>query len=167
MSKTTEDLKTAFAGESQASRKYTAFAKKADDEGYPQVAKLFRAAAQAETVHALNHLRALSGVQSTADNLQEAIGGESYEIISMYPPFIEAAQAEENKKAVRTFQWAWEVEKVHETLYRQALELLETKGKTAGEDYYVCPVCGFTHEGPWSDRCPVCSTPGERFERIA
>lgn len=168
MSKTTEDLQNAFAGESQANRKYLAFAKKADEEGYPQVAKLFRAAAAAETIHAHNHLRALGGILSTADNLQAAIGGENYEVVSMYPPFIQDAEADGNKKALASFQWAWEVEKVHEALYHQALENMETKGKLVeGPDYYVCPFCGYTHEGSAPDKCPVCGTPGKRFECVA
>lgn len=165
MSKTVENLLEAFAGESQANRKYTAFAKKADDEGYPQIARLFRAAAASETVHALNHFRALGEVKSTAENLGAAIGGENYEVVSMYPPFIQEAEAAGEKKALNSFRWAWEVEKVHEDLYRKALEYL---GKEVEQfDYYVCPVCGFTHERGAPERCPVCNTPGSRFERIS
>jgi rubrerythrin len=166
MSKTIEDLKEAFAGESQANRKYTVFAKKADDEGYPQVAKLFRAAAAAEAVHAANHLKAMEGLQATSENLKAAIGGESYEVTTMYPPFIQDAEAEGNSRALRSFRWAMDVEKVHEDLYRKALENLED-GKEAKFDYYVCPVCGYTHEGPLEGKCPVCGNPGERFERIS
>jgi len=165
MSKTSDDLKAAFAGESQANRRYLAFARKADDEGYPQVARLFRAAAAAETVHAHNHLRASGGIQTTAENLQAAIGGENYEVVSMYPDFIKDAEAEEEKKALTSFRWAWEVEKVHEGLYRNALESLG-KGKEEF-DYYVCPVCGYTHERNAPDRCPVCNTPGSRFEKVS
>jgi rubrerythrin len=165
MSKVTEDLKAAFAGESQANRKYTSFARKADAEGYPHVAKLFRAAAAAEAVHAANHLRALDGIQSTAENLQSAIGGENYEVTDMYPEFVQDAENEGIKKALNSFKWAWEVEKVHEGLYRKALESL---GKDSAEfDYYVCPSCGYTHEGPLEGKCPVCGTPGEKFERIS
>jgi rubrerythrin len=167
MSKTTADLKAAFAGESQANRKYLAFAKKADDEGYPQVARLFRAAAQAETIHAHNHLRALGEIKSTAENLQAAIGGENYEVVSMYPEFIKNAEAEENKKALTSFRWAMEVEKVHEGLYRKALEALEAKKDVPAVEYYVCPFCGYTHEGPMSEKCPVCGTPAEKFERMS
>jgi rubrerythrin len=165
MSKTIDNLKEAFAGESQANRKYTAFAKKADEEGYPQVARLFRAAAAAETVHALNHFRAMGEVKSTAENLKAAMGGENYEVSSMYPPFIAEAEKEGEKKALTSFRWAWEVEKVHEGLYAKALETL---GKEAGAlfDYYVCPVCGYTHEGGAPEKCPVCGTPGSRFERV-
>jgi rubrerythrin len=165
LSKTTENLKAAFAGESQANRRYLAFAKKADDEGYPQVARLFRAAAQGETTHALNHLRALGEVKSTAENLQAAIGGENYEVTDMYPEFIQNAENEGEKRALNSFKWAWEVEKVHEALYRQALEAL-SKEFTA-VDYYVCPVCGYVHIGSAPERCPVCNTPGKRFELIS
>ena len=165
MSKTSEDLQTAFSGESQANRKYTAFAKKADEEGYHQVAKLFRAAAAAETVHALNHFRAMEGVKSTEDNLKTAIAGESYEVTTMYPAMITDAEVEGIKRALSSFKWAFEVEKIHEALYRKALEMLGKE--TPSVDYYICPVCGFTHEGPLNGRCPVCNTPGEKFEKIS
>ena len=166
MSKSLDNLKSAFAGESQANRKYLAFAKKADQEGFPQIAKLFRAAAAAETVHAHNHLRAMDGVKSTAENLEVAITGESYEVTSMYPPMLAEAQAESDKRAARSFEYALDVEKIHEALYRKAREILG-KGKDAAETtYYVCPVCGNTHEGPMEGRCPICNTPGERFEKI-
>lgn len=165
MSQTIENLKAAFAGESQANRKYLAFAQKADEEGYPQIARLFRAAAHAETIHALNHLRALGGVKSTAENLQAAIGGENYEVVDMYPDFIKTAEEEGEKRALTSFTWAWEVEKVHERLYRQALESLSKE--MAQVDYYVCPVCGYVHIGSAPERCPVCNTPGKRFELIA
>lgn len=165
MSKVTDDLKAAFAGESQANRRYTLFAKRAEEEGYPQVAKLFRAAAAAEAVHAANHLRALAEIKTTAENIEAAIGGENYEVVSMYPEFLKDAESEGIKKAFTSFKWAWEVEKVHEQLYRQALASL---GEGAAEiEYYVCPVCGNTHIGPLEGKCPVCGTPGERYERIS
>jgi rubrerythrin len=161
MSNTVENLKSAFAGESQANRKYLAFAKRADEDGFPQVAKLFRAVAEAETIHAHNHLKALGDVKSTAENLQAAMGGENYEVNSMYPPMLAGAEAESNKQAARSFRWAMEVEKVHEILYRQVLEKL---GKdTTIVDYYICPVCGYTHEGPMLESCPVCGTLAQRF----
>jgi rubrerythrin len=164
MSKTLEDLKAAFAGESQANRKYLAFAKKAEQDGYPQVARLFRAAAAAETVHAHAHLRAMDGVKSTLENLEVAISGENYEVVSMYPEFIKDAESEENKRAVASFKNAWEVEKEHEALYRDALATL---GKATEEyDYYVCPVCGHTHPRNAPDKCPVCGAPGSKFERV-
>jgi len=164
MSNSIEDLKAAFAGESQANRRYLAFAKKAADEGYPQIAKLFRAAAAAETVHALNHLRALGEVKDTTENLKVAIGGENYEVVSMYPQFIKDAEVEQDKKALSSFRHAWEVEKVHEALYREALASMSKE--PASEDYYVCPVCGYTHLGAINDKCPVCSTLGSRFEKV-
>lgn len=166
MSKVIDDLKAAFAGESQANRKYTAFAKKAEEEGFPQIARLFRAAAHAETVHALSHFRAMGEVKTTAENLQAAIAGENYEVVTMYPEFIKDAQEEGAKRALNSFNWAFQVEKVHEALYTQALELL--KGNQPGADvvYYVCPICGYTHAGPLSGRCPVCGAPGEKFDQI-
>ena len=166
MSKTIENLKAAFAGEAQANRKYLAFGKKAAKEGFPQIAKLFRAVAAAETVHAHNHLRAMEGVKSTAENLESAIGGESYEVVSMYPPMLAEAEVESDKRAARSFRWALEVEKIHEALYRKTAEFLG-KGKDAPDtEYYVCPICGYTHEGPMTDKCPICGTPAGQFEKI-
>ncbi|MCX6066592.1 MAG: rubrerythrin family protein [Chloroflexi bacterium] len=161
MSKTTDNLQAAFAGESQAGRKYTAFAKKAEDEGYPQIAKLFRAAAMAESVHAINHFKAFGGVSSTSDNLKAAIAGENYEVTTMYPPMIADAEAEGDKKGPTSFKWAYEVEKVHEALYRYALEHMDPNAPVP--EYYVCPFCGYTHEGKFEGKCPVCGTPAEKF----
>src|SRR5512133_460823 len=127
MSKSVDDLKNAFAGESQANRKYLAFAQKADEEGHIQAAKLFRAAAEAETVHAHNHLRAMDGVGSTLDNLKEAVGGETYEFESMYPPMVKNAEADDNNKALRSFKFALEVEKIHAALYKEAIEKINIK----------------------------------------
>ena len=166
MSKVYDDLKAAFAGESQASRKYNSFARKADQDGFPQVAKLFRAAAQAETNHAYNHLRAMGEIKATVENLQAAIAGENYEVVSMYPEFINDAEAEGVKKALNTFRWAMEVEKGHEELYRKALQAVEAGSDAPQVEYYVCPFCGYTHEGPLEGACPVCGTPGEKFQRI-
>ena len=163
---TTENLKTAFAGESQANRRYLAFAKKADEEGFPQVARLFRAAAAAETVHALAHLRVLGEVKSTAENLQAAVNGENYEATTMYPDFLKEAEAAGERKAINTFSNALAVEKVHEELYRSAQETLQNRQEELYE-YYVCPVCGFTHKRSAADRCPVCATSGSRFEKIS
>jgi rubrerythrin len=167
MSKSIDNLKTAFAGESQANRKYLAFAKKAEEEGFPQIAKLFRAAAAAETVHANNHFKAMDGVKSTAENLEAAIGGENYEVVSMYPPMLAEAETEGEKRAARSFKWALEVEKIHEALYRKAAEFFGKGKDVPATDYYVCPVCGYTHEGSMTEKCPVCSTPAEKFEKIA
>jgi rubrerythrin len=166
MSKSIENLKTAFAGESQANRKYLAFAKKADSEGFPQIARLFRAAAAAETVHALSHFRAMDGVKNTAENLEAAIGGENYEVVSMYPPMLAEAEAEGDKRAAASFKYALAVEKIHEALYRKAAQVF-SKGKDLPEtEYYICPICGFTHEGKPTDRCPVCNTSADKFEKI-
>jgi rubrerythrin len=165
MSKSIDDLKAAFAGESQANRRYLAFAKRAEDEGYPQAARLFRAAAAAETVHALNHLRALGEVKATAENIQAAINGEHYEATSMYPDFIADAEKDQDKKALASFRYALAVEKVHEALYTKALAALSKDASVA--EYYVCPICGNTFEGSAPDRCPVCNTPSSRFEKIS
>jgi rubrerythrin len=167
MPKTDGDLKAAFAGESQANRKYLAFAKKADAEGLPQVAKLFRAVAAAETVHALNHFRAMDGVGSTLDNIKTAIAGENYEWMTMYPEFIKDAEVESMKRALNSFKMAWEVEKIHEELYRKAMQAVESKEPQAEVDYYVCPICGYTHEGPMEGNCPICKTSANKFERIS
>jgi rubrerythrin len=164
MSKTEQNLKDAFAGESQANRKYLAFAQKADREGHRQAAKLFRAAAEAETVHAHSHLRTLKGVGSTADNLKEAIGGETYEFKSMYPPMIEDAKAEGNEAAVRTFTYANDVEKIHAELYQKALDSLDDPQDV--ECYYVCSVCGYTCEDEAPEECPVCHAKKKAFTRV-
>ena len=163
MGKTEQNLMEAFAGESQANRKYLAFAKQAEREGYKQVAKLFRAAAEAETVHAHSHLKTLGGVKSTADNLQEAINGETHEFKNMYPAMIEAAKAEKEKAAERSFTFANEVEKVHAALYENALSKLEELEET---DYYVCSVCGYTCEGGPPDNCPVCQAKSSAFFKV-
>jgi rubrerythrin len=163
MAKTEKNLQEAFAGESQANRKYLAFAKKAEEEGYKQVARLFRAAAEAETVHAHNHFRELKGIKSTKENLKVAIGGESYEFQKMYPRMIKDAEAEGNKGALRSFDFANKVEKVHAELYKKALDNL---GKNEKTDYYVCQVCGMTVEGEPPDICPVCGSKKAMFKKI-
>jgi len=160
---TGENLKEAFAGESQANRRYLAFAKKAEEEGYPQIAKLFRAAAEAETVHAHNHLRVMKGIRATRENLQEAIGGETHEFKKMYPEMIEKAKAENNNEAVQSFSFANSVEKIHASLYEKALETL---GKNEELDYYVCPVCGNTVEKGPPEKCPICGASGKSFIKI-
>jgi len=163
-SKTEKDLREAFAGESKANRKYLAFAKQADKEGYTQAAKLFRAAAEAETVHAHAHLRALGAIKSTADNLKEAISGETYEFKSMYPAMIDDAKEEGNKSAERSFTFANEVEKVHATLYKKALDKLDALEQV---DYYICSVCGYTCEGEPPEKCPVCGAKSSAFFEVA
>jgi rubrerythrin len=164
MSKSEDFLKQAFAGESQANRKYLAFAAAADKEGFSQAARLFRAAAEAETVHAINHLKALKAIHSTKENLQEAIGGETHEFTSMYPEMIKAAQAEGNQDASMSFYRANEVEKIHAQLYKGLLDGLGKDKETYA--YYVCPVCGYTIGKEAPDSCPVCATKGKLFKKI-
>lgn len=157
---TQDNLQEAFAGESQANRKYLAFAKQADRDGYPQAAKLFRAAAAAETVHAHAHLRAMKGIGSTLENLKEALAGETHEFKNMYPDMIKLAEEEGNKAALRSFKYANEVEQTHAELYSKALESLENPEEC---DYYVCSVCGHTHEGEAPEKCPVCGANSNAF----
>lgn len=164
MSKSEDALKEAFAGESQANRKYLAFAAKADQEGFPQAARLFRAAADAETVHAHSHLRALKAVRGTRENIAEALAGETHEFKSMYPAMIEEARAEGNKEAERSFHYANEVEKIHAGLYERLLAGLEGAGE--GYPYWVCPVCGYTAEREAPETCPVCGAKGKVFRKI-
>ena len=163
MSKTENNLKDAFAGESQANRTYLAFAKKAEQEGYKQVAKLFRAAAEAETVHAHAHLREIGTVKGTKENLEYAMAGEMHEFKSMYPAMIDDAKAEDVKGALRSFQYANDVEKIHAELYKKAIDTL---GKEAPADYYVCQVCGMTVEGGPPDECPVCKAKKQAFKKV-
>jgi rubrerythrin len=167
MVKTDENLKAAFAGESQANRMYLAFARKAEEEGFPQIAKLFKAAAEAETVHALNHLRVMGQVKTTMDNLGTAVSGETYEFKKMYPEFIESAKKEGNKAAQLSFDYANRVEQIHAKLYQKAIDTLKTKKDLPKADLYVCPVCGNTFEGSAPDNCPICATKKEKFMKIA
>ncbi len=167
MAKTDENLKAAFAGESQANRMYLAFAEKADEEGLPQIAKLFRAAAEAETVHAMNHLDAMGHVKSTAENLSTAVSGETYEFQKMYPQFIQEAKSDSNKQAFQSFDYANRVEQIHAGLYQQAIEAVKSKKDLPSADIYVCPVCGNTFVAKTPDRCPICATAKEKFKKIA
>jgi rubrerythrin len=164
MSKSEDALKEAFAGESQANRTYLAFAAKAEQEGYLQAAKLFRASAEAETIHAHNHLRALKKILSTKENLQESIAGETHEFKSMYPAMIESAKAEGNKIAERSFHFANEVEKIHAKLYQVMLDHLDKAQEIY--PYFVCPVCGFTVGKAAPEVCPVCGAMGKMFKKV-
>jgi rubrerythrin len=163
---TTEaNLKEAFAGESQANRKYLAFSKKAEQEGFINVARLFRTAAEAETIHALGHLNALDGVKSTADNLREAIEGETFEFTNMYPPMVEMAQSE-NHKGKRMFEYALKAEAIHAKLYKMALEAI-AQGKDLSEtNFYLCPICGHIELGNPPATCPICGVKGEKFIQV-
>jgi len=162
-SKTEKNLQEAFAGESQANRTYLAFAKKAELEGFTQVAKLFRAAADAETVHAHAHLRAMGGIRTTEENLKAAIAGETHEYSSMYPRMIAEAEAEGLQVPLRNFKFANAVEKVHAGLYQKALDSL---GKNVEVEYFVCQVCGHTIEGEPGGACPICNAAKSAFKKI-
>jgi rubrerythrin len=162
---TDQNLKEAFAGESQANRKYLAFAKQAEKDGFPNVARLFRTTAEAETIHAHGHLEALQGVGSTAENLQGAIGGETYESTQMYPPMLSQA-TQEKHPAKRMFGYAVRAEAVHAKLYQMALEAVK-QGKDLTETaFFLCPVCGYIELGQAPASCPVCGEPGEEFIQV-
>ena len=163
---TEKNLESAFAGESMANRKYLAFAKRAEEEGLKNVARLFRTAAESETLHAMNHLKAMDAVKSTLENLKAAVEGENYEKLEMYPKFIEEAEKEGNKRAERTFKWALEAEKVHADLYSRALKAVESGKDAEIGDLFICEVCGYTVEGETPERCPVCGAKGDKFRKI-
>jgi rubrerythrin len=165
MSKTEANLKEAFAGESQANRKYTAFAKKAEQEGFKNVALLFKTAAEAEAIHAYGHLSALDGIGSTADNLKAAIEGETHEYTEMYPPMVAEAESE-NHKAKRMFGFAKKAEAVHAALYKMALEAVAQGKDLAESNIYLCPVCGHIELGNPPDACPICGCKGEKFLKL-
>ena len=166
MSTTTENLQDAFAGESQANRKYLFFADKAEQEGHKQIARLFRAAADAETVHARNHFNVMQGVKSTKENLRAAVGGENHEFTEMYPAFIRQAEVESQEDAKGSFDLANKVERIHHRLYETALSMLE-KGQAMDEkSFYVCQVCGNTVEGEAPEKCPICGAPRTKFKLI-
>ena len=167
MNKTDENLKDAFEGESQANRKYIAFAQKAEEEGFTQAAKLFKAAAEAETVHALNHLRVTGEVKSTLENLTTALGGETFEFMKMYPEFIATAKQEKNKQAAWSFDMANKVEQIHAKLYQKAIDALKNKKPLEKVDYYVCSVCGNTVESEAPEKCPICGNPKTKFFKPA
>lgn len=165
MTSTTDNLKTAFAGESQANMKYQAFAEKAEKEGMPNIAKLFRTTAEAERLHAAGHLKAMDGIGSTAENLQAAINGETYEFEEMYPPMVEQAEAD-GHKAKRMFSWATDAEEVHAQLYARALEMAAEGKDLDVTEFYLCPTCGYIEFGAPSEKCPICGLPGERFVQV-
>lgn len=162
------NLKSAFAGESQANQKYLAYAEKAERDGYPMVARLFRGVAAAESIHAKNHLKALEGgIKTTIENLTDAQGGEDYEVTTMYPPMIAEAQAEGDKKAARSMHYALEVEKVHYELYGQAIAAVTDGKDLTNAKVRVCPICGHTVIGDVEDDCPVCGCKAELYLEIA
>jgi rubrerythrin len=163
---TTQNLKAAFAGESQACMKYTIFADKAEREGFHEVARLFRAIAYAERVHATNHLRVLEGIGTTSENLKEAFGGENYENVEMYPAFDAVAKLQEENAAIRSFHYALEAEKIHEKMYCEARDQVTDGKDIPAEAVHVCPVCGHTVIGDAPDECPVCKAKKERYMKF-
>ena len=166
MGDTRENLQEAFAGESQANCRYLSFADKAEKEGHTQVARLFRATADAETVHARSHFAAMGGIGETRDNLGVAIKGEEYEFTQMYPGFIKQAESDCKRRAQMSFEFANEVEKVHHELYQKAFETLEAGGQLKDEPYFVCQVCGYTVAGEAPEVCPICGCPLKVFKRV-
>jgi rubrerythrin len=162
---TQHNLKEAFAGESQANRKYLAFAKQAERDGFANVARLFRTAAEAETIHAMGHFNAMDGVGTTADNLQAAIDGETYEFTEMYPPMIEQAERD-GHKAKRMFNFASKAEAVHAKLYQQALEAVKQGKDLKVTDIYLCPICGHIEFGQAPASCPICGAKAEKFVQL-
>jgi len=165
MASTQDNLSEAFAGESQANQKYRSFAEKAEKDGFPNVARLFRTTAEAERIHAAGHLRALEGVGSTADNLQAAIDGETHEYTKMYPPMVEQAEVD-NHRAKIMFNFAVKAEAVHAQRYKTALETVQQGKDLTETQFYLCPVCGYIEFGDPPANCPVCSAKGERFVQI-
>jgi len=166
MFKTEENLQAAFAGESQANRRYLFFADKAEQEGFPGAARLFRAAAEAETVHARNHFNAMDGIGSTVENLRAAAIGEHYEFTRMYPPFIADAEEENNERGQVTFEYANAVEKLHHGYFEEVLKALEAGQQLKDEPYLVCQVCGNTVTGEAPENCPICGAPRSKFKLV-
>ena len=165
MSTTQENLQEAFAGESQANRKYLAFARKAETDGFPNVARLFRTAAEAETIHALGHFNAMGGVGTTEENLHSAVDGETHEFTEMYPPMLEQAEAE-GHKAKRMFQFAVRAEAIHAGLYQRALEVVKGGQDLAETEFHLCPFCGHIESGAPPATCPVCGAKAEKFVTV-
>ena len=163
---TEKNLQQSFAGESQANRRYLFFAEKAENEGYPQISKLFRAVAEAETVHARNHFAAMDGIGSTKDNLLAGIMGEHYEFTRMYPVFIEQAASENNQRAQRSFEYANEAEQIHHCLFQGMFKALESGHQLKNEPYFVCQTCGNTVAGEEPETCLICGTPRSQFEKV-
>jgi rubrerythrin len=163
---TEENIKSAFAGESQAHMKYLIFAKKAEEEGFSNVARLFKAIAFAEQVHATNHLKVLGGINSSAQNLQLAIDGETFEVDEMYPAYKEVAKLQEEKSAVRSTDWALQAEKIHAAMYQKTQQAVEDNKDIELKEIFICELCGYTLEGGAPDRCPICGAPKQKFRKF-
>jgi rubrerythrin len=166
MSKTNDNLKGAYAGESQANRRYLACARRAEVEGMQQIAKLSRAAAEAETVHALNHLRVLGEIRTTSENSETAVSGETFEFKTMYPEYLAKSKSEGNQQAAWSFDVANKVEQIHANLFSKAIETLKSGKKPASVDYFVCSVCGNSVESEAPEKCPICGAPKAKFLKI-
>lgn len=163
---TKKNMEEAFAGESQANRRYLAFSQKAAEDGYSNIARLFRAVAESETIHAMNHLKAMGGIQSTRDNVEEALKGEKDEFTSMYPMFMDQAKRDANNDALKSFFWANEAEKTHGAFYEKALNALEDGKDLELKELYICSVCGYTVEGAPPDKCPTCGEGKDKFRMM-
>lgn len=163
---TNDNLKMAFAGESQAHMRYTIFADKAEEEGFKNIARLFRAIAFAERIHATNHLNTLNGINLTVDNLNVAIEGERFEVNEMYPAYRAVAELQDEKRAINSMHYALEAEKIHEALYSEAKEASKAGKDLEIGDIYICPVCGHTVVGKAPERCPICGVLGDRFRKF-
>jgi rubrerythrin len=161
-----KNMQEAFAGESQANRRYLAFAKKAEEEGFKNVARLFRAVAESETIHAMNHLKAMGGIKSTLENLEGSLKGEQDEFTSMYPMFMDQAKRDVNNAALNTFFWANEAEKTHGEFYEKAVDSLKGGKDVELKDLYICSVCGYTVEGSPPDKCPTCGKGKDKFHLV-
>jgi rubrerythrin len=164
---TLKNLKEAFAGESQANRRYVAFAQKAEEEGFKNLARLFRAVAESETIHAINHLKTMNGIKSSIENVEDAFKGETDECTSMYPMFIDQAKRDANNDAFKSFFWANEAEKVHADFYEKTIESLKQGKDVQVGDIYVCSVCGNTVERDIPDTCPVCGEDRDKYEKVS
>jgi len=163
---TEKNLSDAYAGESMAYMKYNIWADKAEKEGKNGVAKLFRAISHAEKVHATNHFRALGMIKDSSKNLQGAIDGETYEVDEMYPSFMAVSDLQQEKAASLSMHYSLEAEKIHAEMYKRAKEAVDSGKDQEVGDIYICPVCGFTHEGTPPDVCPVCGAKKATFKKF-
>ena len=165
MASTQDNLKEAFAGESQAAQKYHAFAKKAEQDGFANIARLFRTAAEAEQIHAQEHFKTMGGVGSTVENLQAAMEGETHATEVVYPPMLKQAEID-GHKARRMFGYALDAEAAHARLYQMAWDAVEQENDLAETDFYLCPICGYIELGKPKDACSICGTTPDKFVEV-